>query len=204
MMKNLLLAATLVVAPIAAEAATLSLSFTGVGTTRVLSKYDLLPDLDGQRIEFIRGNVKTASNGLSVNGAARVTVTYLGSEAGNTNFSGGGVSFTQASALGSSATFEQLAGLIDFSFGTSYPATSAGVISNNGSAFPVTPDYKIGYKLISNLSAYVLFDDIANGDQDFDDFAVRIDVAAVPLPAGGLLLIGAMGALAALRKRRAA
>lgn len=37
-----------------------------------------------------------------------------------------------------------------------------------------------------------------------DDFSIRkIEVTAVPLPAGGLLLLGALGGLAALRRRKA-
>lgn len=41
--------------------------------------------------------------------------------------------------------------------------------------------------------------DSAEGD---NSGAIRVAVSAVPLPAGGLLLLGAMGGLAALRRRR--
>jgi hypothetical protein len=40
------------------------------------------------------------------------------------------------------------------------------------------------------------------GGDNHDDFLIRVNVAAVPLPAGGLLLIGALGGLAVLRRRK--
>lgn len=199
-MKYALFAAAMVCAPVVADAATLS--FVGVGTTQELTGYDLSPDLDGQTIDYISGDVKSLANGLSVTGKAKVTFTYVGSEADNTNFSAGGFSFTEANTVGDFGSFVQLVdGLISFSFGTTLPA--AALISNDGSANPISDMYAIGYKFISNTSYYVLFDDIAGGDRDFDDFALRIDVAAVPLPAGGLLLLGGLGALGAMRRRRA-
>ena len=42
------------------------------------------------------------------------------------------------------------------------------------------------------------------GDRDFDDFALRIDIAPVPLPAAGFLLLAGLGAMGAVARRRKA
>lgn len=48
---------------------------------------------------------------------------------------------------------------------------------------------------------FLAFDDNGAGpDDNHDDFLIRVNV--IPLPAGGVLLIGGLGALAALRRRR--
>ena len=53
---------------------------------------------------------------------------------------------------------------------------------------------------------FLAFDDQAGkiDDDNHDDFLIRVNVAAVPVPAAGFLLIGALGGLAALRRRKAA
>lgn len=197
-------AATAVAALMATGASAATLSFTGVGTTQMLANNDL--GFNGQTIDFIAGNAKNNSNGLSVSDAAYVTYTYVGYEASNNNYSAnvGGNIFVNgsASAGDTSTTIQVAAGLIDFSFGTSSPAGSVGQIWNNGGANPASPNFAIGYQQISDTAWYVFFDDIAAGDRDFDDLVMRIDVAPVPLPAAGFLLLGGLGALGAMARRR--
>ena len=51
---------------------------------------------------------------------------------------------------------------------------------------------------------FLAFDDGAKKpDDNHDDFLIRVNVSQVPLPAGGLLLIGGLGALTAMRRRKA-
>ncbi len=197
------------------------LSFAGVGTSQLLTNsydnqriagYDGFdPDgvgKTGSQIETINGVAKNAMNGLSVSTKARVTYTFLGSEAGNTNYAAqmGSTFFTKGSPFGATFTVADNAGLLDFGFGTTAPNSRVSLIRNDGVADPAQSNYAIGYSAIFNGGASVLvfFDDIAAGDRDFDDMAMRIDVAPVPVPAAGLLLAGALAGFGALRRRRAA
>ena len=56
--------------------------------------------------------------------------------------------------------------------------------------------------MISSTAFYVLFDDIAGGDRDFDDIAMRVDVSAVPLPAAAFPLLTALAGLGFVGRRR--
>lgn len=197
---------------ISAAAATLSLVGGGYVTQSLTNApagtYDLT--LGGNvTIGYLTGTVKNTTaglaSGLSLDGPGYLQYTYIGSEAGNANFSTGtGSVFTKASAVGSSlAAFAFGGGLLDFGFATSDPVTSIGSIQNNGGANPNSSDFAIGFKVADDgQSAFIYFDDIASGDQDFDDFVVRVNV--VPVPAAGFLLLGALGGLAALRRRKTA
>ena len=57
-----------------------------------------------------------------------------------------------------------------------------------------------------DLSTFFLaFDDQSQGrDDNHDDLIIRVDVSSVPVPAAGFLLLGALGGLAALRRRKTA
>lgn len=51
---------------------------------------------------------------------------------------------------------------------------------------------------------FLAFDDQnKNPDDNHDDIILRAEVSAVPVPAAGLMLLGALGGLAALRRRKA-
>ncbi len=194
-----------------ASAATMSLEGTATGTHVLQAPgtfpdgYDLLAPAIGTVLSYFSNADKNASNGLSVSGPARVTYTYVGSEAGYQNYALYvlGTLFQNfdpgSTSPGDSVTVSAGGGLLDFAFGTVAPAT---LISNNGGASG-SGIFAIAYAQISATTWYAFFDDSAQ-HSDFDDLVIRIDVAPIPLPAGGLLLIGALGGLAALRRRKTA
>ena len=225
MTKNFLMTTIAVLAMTAGAANAATLSLVGATTTYAIDDFagsttknnievggvQIAPD--GTVLDIIIGDVKDGTNGLSLTGGpARVTYTYLGKEAGNSNYAAdiGGIFFdTDTTAKGT--TFETTAsvdGLLDFAFGTSAPAGSTGTFLNNGVATATGGgslyDFAIAYIKISDTSFYALFDDIKEGDRDFDDLAMRIDVAPIPLPAGGLLLVSGLAGAAALRRRKKA
>lgn len=207
-LKTLALAAAVVGATaISAAAATLSLAGSGYATQELGGRYDLTSG-GGVTISYLTGTAKSGSNGLQLVGSGELQFTYIGSEAGNVNFSlGQGAAFTEESLGDSSlAPFFFAGGLLDFAFGTSAPAGAVANIANNGIATRAVGSdlstFAIGYKIVSDTSAFIYFDDIASGDRDFDDFVVRVNV--VPVPAAGFLLLGALGGLAALRRRKTA
>ncbi len=70
-----------------------------------------------------------------------------------------------------------------------YPLGEWTVVTNN---FTVT-----------TAGSYLLTFDAAGNPESLGGFIDGIKIAAVPVPAGGLLLIGAIGGLAALRRRKA-
>lgn len=198
--------ATLLASAAVAGAATLSL--IGATGSQTIAGNDLGLGLNGQTVDFIDGAGKAPTNGLSLDGPADLIYTYLGFEAGNQNFASvamGSTTFANGSAtVGSSAMVGASAGLLDFAFGTTAPAANISTFSNDGTAIPSAVEYAIGYVMLSSTSYLLLFDDIAAGDRDFDDIALRVDVAPVPLPAAGLLLVGGLGVLGAMKRRRKA
>lgn len=207
----------------AASAASLSLVGTGytagtIGSTG--ASFDLVSpaytalaggvgDI-GDAIGILSGTAKNAGNGLSMSGPGKVTFTYLGSEAG---FGNSSVNLLSAATIfsnqGGSAVGDTLSamfpgGLMPFS----YNSGNGSGIANNGAAFNTAlADIGIAFSALfnGNRSVLVFFDDNGAGpDRDFDDLAMRIDVAAVPVPAAGLMLAAALGGLSAMRRRRKA
>jgi opacity protein-like surface antigen len=207
MFKEVFTGAVLAVALAGSAAAAPVLTFTGTGETQLLTATNDL-GFGGQTIQVINGHDKSLLNGLAVSGPAKITFTYLGFEAGNSNQAvslGGGMgSFMNgvASVGDTISAVQAAAGLIEFIFQTlNVPFVSA--IANHGIATPASKDFAIGYLIESATSAVVMFDDLFHGDRDFDDLGMRITVSPIPLPAGGLLLLGGLGALAFARRRRA-
>ncbi len=129
------IAATLVTG--AASAATLSLVGT-FGTDDAVSGNDFGHN---GTLDFISGDLKDDENGLYLSGPATVTYTYIGKEAGNTNYASADdvEFFTTASIAGATHVVTQLAaGLLEFSLGTIGTGKCDWVIANNGFALPAS------------------------------------------------------------------
>ncbi len=209
MMTKLLTAGALAAAMTAgaAQAATLSLDATGGSVIALPSSYNPSPSVAGASIGDLVTNFSglTFTGGLKVDGPATITFTYLGKEASFMNsvmelVLGTGV--LSDAVAGASISFVQLtAGIVNFKFATS--GLLGQSITNGVGSTNVFLD--MAFKQIDADSYFAFFGDGGgNNDNDLDDMVVRIDVAAVPVPAAGFLLIGALGGLAALRRRKAA
>jgi hypothetical protein len=186
----------------AASAATLSIDGgTGVNLP---GSYSLSGLGGGPSVGDLVMNFVGLGGGLKLDGPAKITFTFIGKEAGFSNTAveliGGGVLLD--SIAGATISFTQMAGgFVDFMFVTN--GLGGQSIRNGGVSSH--PDLDMAFSSISNYgqSVYALFGDGGGGnDNDLDDMLVKIDVAAVPVPAAGLLLMGALGGLAALRRRK--
>jgi hypothetical protein len=138
----------------------------------------------------------TGAAGLQLSSPAQVSFTFLGIEADATNAFDvlGGEVFTGASAPGSSSTFGFAGGLLDFAFQSTIGGTAA-----NGA---IAAGISIAFADLGDGSFIALFND-GGTDADFDDFAVKIAVSAVPLPAAVWLFLSAiLGLVSFTRIRR--
>jgi hypothetical protein len=135
--------------------------------------------------------------GLGLSGAAEVTFTYLGKEAGLTNtFTTLAGAFTTdgTNAVGDNFSADYIAGFVNFVLGSG----DGGSATNNG-AISSLVQYAIA--VLSDTSVIILLDDGGQGT-DFDDIAVRVDVSQVPLPPAVWLLISAILGLVSFSRIR--
>jgi hypothetical protein len=199
------LAATAILAAVVSSAGAVSLSLVGGTSHSPLVGFDLsgsVPGVsNGQSITFCKKG--TGACGLTMSGPAKVTFTYLGKEAGHTNWfvvpkvPGNPIFSTASSAIGLTKSFI----FKTFPGGTFLPFLfkdiNTGTKARNGDPKNAGFQDAIGYRILNATSAYLLFND-AGGDRDFDDMAVKVSISAVPLPAALPLFAAVMAGLGGL------
>lgn len=218
-MKRLLVGASLCAATALAFAQSeLSVNQTGTGTVTgdfsVSPLTGLTTDLDGATAQF---------GTLATSGPATITYTYLGAEAGLSNFfatdtgyfANQGPEGGSASTVGATLTqkvFDTGSTNLDFSFGTLVPTGDSVVLSNSDGNTSPDASYAIvagdGIQTTQGSFQYILhFDDPGmnvNGDSDFDDLLVGVNISPIPEPETYALLLAGLGMMGYMARRRRA
>ncbi len=216
-MKTLNLAAAAVFATLAASAASAATfgSIPGSGSNEALPALGL-------------GDPRNGYYGatLYLHNDTDVTVEFLGREAGfNNSFYWGDErlfrnsdvannTFTNTPAVPFTTVISGvMSGLLDFAFGINNgPASVLNGTNPDGSGTDSPPNFFVSFA-DQNASfgsiVYLFLDDGAQGDDNHDDMVIRlsvdggrIDIAPIPVPAAGFLLLGGLGALGAMARRR--
>lgn len=158
-----------------------------------------------------------------VGGTADIKATVLGSEAGynnsftfygNTYNTGGNTNSFNVAGIWNTTVNAIAPGLLSFLFGANSGASTVVNGSNTDNTVP-GPNFFVSFlpnpTATFGQSVLLFLDDGgAANDDNHDDLIVRLDIVGngrvnvVPLPAAGFLLMGALGGLAALRRRKTA
>ncbi|MEM8633353.1 MAG: VPLPA-CTERM sorting domain-containing protein [Pseudomonadota bacterium] len=155
------------------------------------------------------------SNSFSITGTDPVSSTAL-TDGFSTEDPGYGAGSAYATSISNPLDMFQInvgSGQLDFSFATNGNIAVDKTVKNGENHSNTESPAEVNF--FTSLSAdaktvFLFFDDTGAGDDDnHDDFVVSLSIGpagqeppAVPLPAGGLLLIGGLGALAVARRRK--
>lgn len=140
------------------------------------------------------------SNGLSLSDPSRINIMFLGKQANASNsaFNIDGDSLSNNGAAGAVISAADLPIWVSLVFET---LKSGGIESITNNVGQTDPLLSMGFYQENSKNVIAFFGD-GRGDSDYDDMVVRISV--VPLPAGGLLLLSAMGGFAVVRRKKKA
>lgn len=168
----------------------------------VIADYGLTTGVGGTVVQQF---TSASTTGLDLlGGSSPIRIKFLGTEASATNtaFSiGSSVLDNKLNAINDTVFFVSGAGLVDFTFSTIFSTNPLvdGSIQNGGGGTGHYQNLSMSFLQIDDENVLAFFGD-GRFDQDIDDMVVLI--SAVPLPAGGLLLLSAFGGFAAFRRRK--
>ncbi|WP_436397422.1 VPLPA-CTERM sorting domain-containing protein [Roseobacter sp. S98] len=207
MKKTFIFSALAGAAMFAGQASAGLLSIVGGEEAVLPSDFDPNPSVPGLSVgtpilHFTSATIADA--GLSLAKDRRLVFTFMGSEAGFTNraFEMTNLLFNEdTTEAGTSSNALADAGLVDFTFSSndsSLPATR--FITNGVGGNP--EGVNISFALAPDGHSYYAMYGDSTDDGDRDDMIIKI--TAIPVPAGGVLLLTALGGLGLARRRRKA
>jgi hypothetical protein len=190
------------------------------GTIPVGHPFNAIPGISYTGTGFAAGN-NVSLGYLSLNHAAKVTYTYLGSEAGFDNnfwvkvvdgtlvFSTKNDALPGTTTIGTPITVANAAGALEFTFegNDNQYAINGGTWAGNTS-IGLIKDTPGGYTVTSGLAAgqtfqYVIgYNDSAAGLTDWDDMVIGINIAPIPEPETYAMLLAGLGLMGFVARRR--
>jgi len=156
----------------------------------------------GFGIPAISGELSYVLGTLMVGQAGTLTFSYLGSEAGHSDYFFGSTagSFYNKSSTNSDISLSAAAGQLVFSF---WDQTSNTSVANGDMVWTATLQNEFGLVRESDYSYLLLYNDyVNNGDKDFDDMVVRVVFAPVPEPGTYALFLAGLGLMGLIMRRR--